>query len=128
MAAEHGPPAQPGTMDDGLNAVKEGWFTELSTMWPGQGLSLEVKEVLFRQRSKFQVTLGGHLSLHFRSACLVERLVSEGCIAKDGGRVRWPDCVLQSTARLPQSSQDYSYQPPEAASFPCMLKVPPAVC
>jgi hypothetical protein len=39
----------------GLNAAKEGWFTELSTMWPGQGLSLKVKEVLFQQRSKFQV-------------------------------------------------------------------------
>jgi hypothetical protein len=39
----------------GFNAAKEGWYTELSTMWPGQGLSLEVKEVLFQQRSKFQV-------------------------------------------------------------------------
>ena len=47
---------QPGTMDDGLDVVKEGWFTELSSMWPGQGLSLEVKEILFRQRSKFQVS------------------------------------------------------------------------
>ena len=43
-------------MDDGLNVVKEGWFTELSSMWPGQGLSLEVKEILFRERSKFQVS------------------------------------------------------------------------
>ncbi len=47
---------QPGIMDDGLNVVKEGWFTELSSMWPGQGLSLEVNEILFRQRSKFQVS------------------------------------------------------------------------
>ena len=43
-------------MDDGLNVVKQGWFTELSSMWPGQGLSLEVKDILFRQRSKFQVS------------------------------------------------------------------------
>lgn len=47
---------QPGTLDDGLGVVKDGWFTELSTMWPGQGLSLEVDEVMFRGRSKFQVS------------------------------------------------------------------------
>jgi Spermidine synthase tetramerisation domain len=46
---------QPGTLDDGLGIVKDGWFTELSTMWPGQGLSLQVDEVMFRGRSKFQV-------------------------------------------------------------------------
>ena len=48
--------AQPGTVDEGLGVVKDGWFTELSTMWPGQGLSLEVEEVLFHERSKFQVS------------------------------------------------------------------------
>ena len=55
-ASEQQNKEQPGTMDDGLNIVKDGWFTELSSMWPGQGLSLEVKEVLFRRRSKFQVS------------------------------------------------------------------------
>lgn len=34
--------------------VKEGWFTELSTLWPGQGLSLKVKEVLFHEKSEYQ--------------------------------------------------------------------------
>ena len=51
-----GDKAQPGTVDEGLGVVKDGWFTELSTMWPGQGLSLEVEEVLFHERSKFQVS------------------------------------------------------------------------
>ena len=74
MSADKDTPAQPGTMEDGLNAVKEGWFTELSTMWPGQGLSLEVKEVLFRQRSKFQVLVAAQqLSVVHRRplTCLV---------------------------------------------------------
>lgn len=31
------------------------WFTETSTMWPGQGLSLLVDEILFQGRSLFQV-------------------------------------------------------------------------
>jgi hypothetical protein len=39
----------------GMNATGEGWFTELSSMWPGQGLSLKVKDVLFRGKSDFQV-------------------------------------------------------------------------
>ena len=81
MSADKGPPAQPGTMDDGLNAVKEGWFTELSTMWPGQGLSLEVKEVLFRQRSKFQVPLKGAPPAYHVA------FKDKGCFAKDDIRV-----------------------------------------
>ena len=52
MASE----SKPGTTEEGLSVVKEGWFTEISTMWPGQGLSLEVEKVLFQQRSLFQVT------------------------------------------------------------------------
>jgi hypothetical protein len=37
--------------------VKDGWFTELSTLWLGQGLSLKVKEILFHERSEFQARL-----------------------------------------------------------------------
>lgn len=39
----------------GFDVAKGGWFTELSTMWPGQGLSLKVEEVIFKGRSDFQV-------------------------------------------------------------------------
>jgi hypothetical protein len=47
--------AQPGTAAEGMGVAKQGWFTELSTMWPGQGLSLKVDGILFQGRSKFQV-------------------------------------------------------------------------
>ena len=47
--------SQPGTADAGINLVKGGWFTELSTMWPGQGLSIQIDEILFKDRSDFQV-------------------------------------------------------------------------
>lgn len=40
--------------------MKDGWFTELSTMWPGMGLSLKVKEILFQGKSEFQVS-GNHI-------------------------------------------------------------------
>ena len=46
----------PGTFKQGLETSKEGWFTELSTMWPGQGMSFKVEEVLFTGRSDFQVS------------------------------------------------------------------------
>ena len=46
----------PGTFKQGLETSKEGWFTELSTMWPGQGMSFKVDEVLFTGRSDFQVS------------------------------------------------------------------------
>ena len=54
----------PGTAEAGIGLIgkPEGaqirpgaWFTELSTMWPGQGLSIQIDEVLFKQRSDFQV-------------------------------------------------------------------------
>ena len=37
--------------------LKDGWFTELGSMWPGQGMSLKVDDVLFEGRSDFQVSL-----------------------------------------------------------------------
>lgn len=47
--------ATPGTTAGGMGLAKGGWFTEVSSMWPGQGLSLKVDEVLFQGKSDFQV-------------------------------------------------------------------------
>jgi hypothetical protein len=54
IAAMSDAPEQPvpGTLKDGL---KDGWFTELSTMWPGQGMSFKVNEVVHTATSDFQV-------------------------------------------------------------------------
>ena len=54
-ATENENKAKPGTTAEGMGVAKGGWFTELSTMWPGQGLSLKVDEIVFQDRSKFQV-------------------------------------------------------------------------
>lgn len=35
----------------------EAWYSEVSDMWPGQALSLRVKEVLFQAKSDFQDVL-----------------------------------------------------------------------
>ncbi|KAK9813753.1 hypothetical protein WJX73_007051 [Symbiochloris irregularis] len=45
---------KPGTAEEGMGVAKGGWFTEVGTMWPGQGLSIKVDEVLFQDRSDFQ--------------------------------------------------------------------------
>jgi spermidine synthase len=37
-----------------MDAIREGWFSELSELWPGQCMSLEVQEVLYHEKSKFQ--------------------------------------------------------------------------
>ena len=50
------PAGGPGTAKANLNLSKEGWYTETSTLWPGQGLSLQVDEILFQDRSDFQVS------------------------------------------------------------------------
>jgi spermidine synthase len=36
-------------------SIKDGWFTENTTLWPGQAMSLEVDEVLYHEKSKYQV-------------------------------------------------------------------------
>eukprot|EP01023_Acetabularia_acetabulum_P015977 TRINITY_DN17863_c1_g1_i2.p1 TRINITY_DN17863_c1_g1~~TRINITY_DN17863_c1_g1_i2.p1 ORF type:complete len:335 (-),score=47.98 TRINITY_DN17863_c1_g1_i2:214-1218(-) len=45
--------APPGTFQEG-GLIKEGWFTELSSMWPGTGLSLKIKQVIFQGKSDYQ--------------------------------------------------------------------------
>ena len=38
-----------------MNALRDGWFSEIQEeMWPGQAMSLQVEEVLFHEKSKFQ--------------------------------------------------------------------------
>lgn len=35
----------------------DGWFREISDMWPGQAMTLKVKEVLHHEKSKYQDVL-----------------------------------------------------------------------
>ena len=37
-----------------MDAINNGWFAELSELWPGQAMNLKVKEVLHNERTKFQ--------------------------------------------------------------------------
>ncbi|KAK3209875.1 hypothetical protein GRF29_44g911412 [Pseudopithomyces chartarum] len=37
--------------------IKDGWFREISDMWPGQAMTLKVKEVLHHEKSKYQDVL-----------------------------------------------------------------------
>ncbi|CAM9215337.1 unnamed protein product [Discosporangium mesarthrocarpum] len=55
-------------------SIENGWFSEAETMWPGQKFSLEVKEVLFHERSEFQDVLV------FESAQYGKVLVLDGVI------------------------------------------------
>ncbi|XP_072174934.1 spermidine synthase-like [Diadema setosum] len=57
-----------------MDAFKEGWFSELSPMWPGEAASLEVEEVLFHERSKYQDVLV------FKSKTYGNVLVLDGAI------------------------------------------------
>ncbi|KAL1921303.1 uncharacterized protein VTP21DRAFT_11019 [Calcarisporiella thermophila] len=38
-------------------AIKDGWFKEVSTLWPGQAMTLQVKEVLHHEKSLYQDVL-----------------------------------------------------------------------
>jgi len=68
-----------------MNKIQSGWFSEISTLWPGQALSIQVEEVLFEGKSEFQEVLV------FRS--------------KSYGRVLVLDGVIQVTER-----DEFAYQ------------------
>lgn len=70
----------PGSLKQGLR--EDGWFTELSTLWPGTGLSLKVDEVLFQGRSDFQVRSRDH------------RGEARRCMS-----LRLPPCMAAATSR-----------------------------
>lgn len=37
-----------------MDAIRNGWFSEINELWPGQCFSLQIKEVLHEERSDFQ--------------------------------------------------------------------------
>eukprot|EP00798_Chlamydomonas_sp_ICE-L_P031399 gene31399-6565_t len=41
-------------MTSKTDAFKDGWFREMSTMWPGQAMGIKVKEVVYEAKSDFQ--------------------------------------------------------------------------
>ena len=37
-----------------MDRLRQGWFSEVNELWPGQAMSLEVEEILLHEKSKFQ--------------------------------------------------------------------------
>ncbi|KAI2057300.1 putrescine aminopropyltransferase [Ophidiomyces ophidiicola] len=65
--------------------IKDGWFSEISEMWPGQAMTLRVNQILHHEKSKYQ-----------------DVLVFE---SSDHGTVLVLDNVIQCTER-----DEFSYQ------------------
>merc|ERR1711939_614783 len=65
--------------------IKDGWFREISDMWPGQAMTLKVNQVLHHEKSKYQ-----------------DVLIFE---SSDHGTVLVLDNVIQATER-----DEFSYQ------------------
>ena len=47
-------PGPDGPAAPGPAAIREGWFRETCSLWPGQALSLQVEQLLHHQRSRYQ--------------------------------------------------------------------------
>lgn len=47
-------PGPDGPAAPGPAAIREGWFHETCSLWPGQALSLQVEQLLHHQRSRYQ--------------------------------------------------------------------------
>lgn len=59
---------------DGISLIKDGWFMEKGTLWPGQAMSLQVESVLHHSQSALQDILV------FRSTTYGNVLVLDGVI------------------------------------------------
>ncbi|OBS75472.1 hypothetical protein A6R68_13999 [Neotoma lepida] len=62
------------TAAPGPAAIREGWFRETCSLWPGQALSLQVEQLLHHRRSRYQDILV------FRSKTYGNVLVLDGVI------------------------------------------------
>ncbi|KAK2501451.1 LOW QUALITY PROTEIN: hypothetical protein MC885_000674 [Smutsia gigantea] len=67
-------PGRDGPAASGPAAIREGWFRETCSLWPGQALSLQVEQLLHHQRSQYQDILV------FRSKSYGNVLVLDGVI------------------------------------------------
>lgn len=47
-------PGPDGPAAPGPAAIREGWFRETCSLWPGQALSLQVEQLLHHRRSRYQ--------------------------------------------------------------------------
>lgn len=57
MSCEEGEKEQFPQGLNGMDLIIDGWFHERGVLWPGQAMSLQVKEVLYHGRSSFQDVL-----------------------------------------------------------------------
>lgn len=53
-----------------MDKIKNGWFSEISELWPGQSFSFKVKEVLFHGKSDYQDILIVQTTNHGRALIL----------------------------------------------------------
>uniref|UniRef100_A0A2I3GPJ4 Spermidine synthase n=1 Tax=Nomascus leucogenys TaxID=61853 RepID=A0A2I3GPJ4_NOMLE len=67
-------PGPDGPAASGPTAIREGWFRETCSLWPGQALSLQVEQLLHHRRSRYQDILV------FRSKTYGNVLVLDGVI------------------------------------------------
>lgn len=81
----HAPPALCKDVPEADAMITDGWFREISDMWPGQAMTLKVKKVLHHEKSKYQ-----------------DVLIFE---STDYGTVLVLDNVIQATER-----DEFSYQ------------------
>ncbi len=57
-----------------MDALARGWFSELSTFWPGQAQSLKIKEILLDKKTQYQ-----HIQI-FESETYGRVMALDGCI------------------------------------------------
>ena len=70
-----------------MDLIIDGWFHERGELWPGQAMSLQVKQVLYHGRSKFQdvlvfVSININISIHESIYILTTHIFQNPVIGK----------------------------------------------
>ncbi|KAL2569126.1 hypothetical protein AAZV13_18G109600 [Glycine max] len=76
-------------LSNGLSSVIPGWFSEISSMWPGEAHSLKVEKILFQGKSEYQnvmvfqsstygkvLVLDGVIQLTERDECAYQEMIT----------------------------------------------------
>ncbi|KAG4924408.1 Spermidine synthase 2 [Glycine soja] len=76
-------------LSNGLSSVISGWFSEISSMWPGEAHSLKVEKILFQGKSEYQnvmvfqsstygkvLVLDGVIQLTERDECAYQEMIT----------------------------------------------------
>lgn len=105
-----------------MDRLKNGWFSEMTSVWPGQSFSLQVEKILHTEKSKYQDIIVFKRSVNFFNLSLSVLSLTCKLHSKTYGTVLVLDGIIQLTEREEFGYHEIMVHVP-LYSHPCPKKV-----